>query len=76
MNTNSLKHNQVVSAGNKTDIKKSKSDNVHHISCIGVDNTFKGGAFLIFCQDSAQKCIQNEILHSLNSSTDSGNWFL
>ena len=73
MNTNSLKHNQVVSAGNKTDIKNSKSDNVHQNSSIEVNETSKGGAFLIFCQDSAQKCIQDETLHSLNFSTDSGN---
>ena len=73
MNTKSLKRHQVVSAGNKTDIKKHKSDNVHQNSCSRVDETSKGGAFLIFCQDSAQKCIQDEILHSLNFSTDSGN---
>ena len=73
MNTNSLKRHQVVSEGNKTDIKKSKSDNVHQNSCSGVDEASKGGEFLIFCQDSAQKYIQDEILHSLNCCTDSGN---
>ena len=79
MNTNYSKRHQVVSAGNlqnKTNIKKTESDEINQTSCSGKNETFKGGAFLIFCQDSAQKCIQNEILHSLNSSTDSGNWFL
>ena len=71
MNTNSSKRHQVVFAENKTDIKKSKIDELHQNS--GVHETSKGGEFLIFCQDSAQKCIQDEILHSLNSSTDSGN---
>ena len=71
MNTNSLKRHEVVSAGNETDIKKSKSDKVHQNS--GVNETSKGGEFLIICQDSSQKCFQEKSLSTLNCSTDPGN---
>ena len=71
MNTNCLKPHQVISAGNKTVKKKSKSDNVHQNS--GVEETSKGGEFLIFCQDSAKKCFQEKSLGTLNCSTDPSN---
>ena len=71
MNTNSSKRHQVVSVGNKTDIKKSKSDMVDQ-NC-GVNEASKGGEFLVFCQDSGQKCFQEKSLGTLNCSTDSGN---
>ena len=73
MNTNSSKRHQVVSAGNKTDVKKSKIDELHQNSSIGVNETSKGGEYLIFCQASAQKCFQEKILHTFNCSTDPGN---
>ena len=73
MNKKSSNCHQVVSEGNKTDIKQRKSDNAHQISSIGVIETSKSGEFLIFCQDSAQKCFQDKTLHNLNCSTDSGN---
>ena len=69
MNTRSSKRHHVVSAGNKTDIKKSKIDKARQMSYSGINETSKGGEFLIFCQDSAQK----NTLHGLNCSTDSGN---
>ena len=69
MNTRSSKRHHVVSAGNKTEIKKSKIDKPLQISCIGVNETSKGGEFLIFCQESAQK----NTLNRLNCSTYSGN---
>ena len=71
MNTNSSKRHQVVSAGNKTDIKKTKVDELHQNSV--VNETSKGGEYLIFCQDSAQKCFQEKTLHTFNCSTDPGN---
>ena len=71
MNTNSSKRHQVVSAGNKIDIKKSKSVKVHQNS--GVNETSMGGEYLIFCQDSAQKCFEEKSLVTLNCSTDPGN---
>ena len=67
MNTNSSKRHQVVSSGNKTDIKKIKMDKAHQTSCSEVNETCR--AFLMFCQDNAQKCI----LHSMNCSADIGN---
>ena len=73
MNTNSSKRNQVVSAGNKTDIRKSKNHKLHQNSSIGVNETSKGGEYLIFCQDSAQKCFQEKTLRIFNCSTDPGN---
>ena len=73
MNTRSLKRHHVVSAGIKTEIKKSKSDKVHQNS--GVNETSKGGEFLIFCQDSAQKYFQENPLGNLNCCTDPSNRF-
>ena len=73
MNTNYLKRHHVVSEENKTDIKQNNNEKVHQISCSGVNENSKGGEYLIFCQDSAQKCKQDEILHGLNWSADSGN---
>ena len=76
MNTNYLKRRQVVSAGklqNKSDKKKTESDEIDQTSCSGMNETFKGGASLIFCRDSAQKFFQEKALHSSNLSTDSGN---
>ena len=73
MNTNSSKRHQVVSAGNKTDIKKSKIDELHQNSSIGVNETSKGGEFLVLCQDSAQRCFQEKSLGTLNCSTDPSN---
>ena len=75
MNTRSSKRHQVVSTGNKTEIKKSKIDKTLQISSIGVNETFKGGKYLIFCKDSAQKCFQEKSLCTLNCSTDPGNDF-
>ena len=71
MNKNSSKRHQVVSAGNKTDITRSKSDKVHQNS--GVNETSKGGEYLLFCQDSAKKCFQEKSLGTLNCSTDPSN---
>ena len=73
MNTNSSKRHKVVSAGNQTDIKKSKSDNVHQNSSIGVNETSKGGEYFLFCQDSAQKCFEEKSLVTFNCSTYPGN---
>ena len=73
MNTNSSKRHQVVFAENKTDIKKSKIDELHQNSTIGENETFKGGDFSIVCQDSAQKFLQDKPLHTFNCSTDPGN---
>ena len=70
MNTNSSKRHQVVSAGNKIAIKKSKSDTVYQNS--GANETSKGGEFLILCEDSAHKCFEEKSLGTLNCSTDAG----
>ena len=71
MNTNSSRRHQLVSTGNKTDINKSKVDELHKNSV--VNETSKGAEFLIFCQDSAHKCIEKKSLVTLNCSTDPGN---
>ena len=73
MNTKSTKVHQVVSAGNKTDVKQRKNEKFHQFSCSGVNETSKGGRFLTFCQDSAQKYFQEKTLHSMDCSTDPGN---
>ena len=72
MNTNTSKRHQVVSAGNKVYTKKSKSEKSCQNSCSGVNETSKGGTFLIFCQDSAQKYFEDKTLNSLNCSTGIG----
>ena len=71
MNTNSSNCYQVVSAVNKTDIKKIKCDKVHQNS--GENETSKGGEFLVLCQDSAQKCFEDKSLVTSNCSTDPSN---
>ena len=71
MNTNTSKRHQMVYTGNKTDIKKSKIDMVDQ-NC-GVNETSKGGEFLVLCQDSAQKCFEDKSLVTSNCSTDPSN---
>ena len=76
MNTNYLKRRQVVSAGNhqnKSDSKKSKSDEIDQTSCSGKNEISKGGEFSTFCKDTAHKFFQEKTLHSSNLSIDAGN---
>ena len=74
MNTNYLKSRQVVSSGNqqnKSDIKKTKSDEIDQTSFTGKNEVSKRCEFLTFCKGTAY--FQVNTLHCSHLNIYAGN---
>ena len=72
MNSNSSKRHHVYSAENhqnKTDIKQSKIDRVHQISCSENNGIFKKNEFSQLCKNKALKNLEEKTSLSLNGFT-------